>query len=247
VPNPLPLVALPGDDAVWTATVAMSTEDAAFPASNLKTGDPAEVAKSTGTSTTITITTSSITPVAVALINTNAELASINGDPIAIPALDPDGQRKHAWMDMRGSPSGTGTSWTIVLSRASGVVWCGRIVLATAIYDLNLKYGLKRGRKRPGDIEMRTRLGSVVRYGAQIRTRWASGVVDLIENETLLAQLEASAKGSLLPFLFVPDELTNDAWFVTFTANDFVVTIPDYDVRESPLSFEELSSGPPNG
>lgn len=110
MPNPLPLVALPGDDAVWTATVAMSSEDAAFPATNLQTGDPAEVAKSTGTSTTITITTPSITPVAVALINTNAETASINGDPITIPALDPDGQRKHAWMDMRGSPSGTGTT-----------------------------------------------------------------------------------------------------------------------------------------
>jgi len=247
VPNPLPLVGLPGDDAVWTATVSMSHEDTAFPAENLQTGDPALVAKSTTTTTTITVTTASITPVAVALINTNAETASINGDPITIPALDPDGQRRHAWMDMRGSPSGTGTSWTIVLSRASGVVWCGRLVLLTAIYDLNLKYGLQRGRRRPGDIEIRTRLGSVLRHGSQIRTQWATGVVDVIESESLLKALEASAKGIVLPFLFVPDELTNEAWFVKFTANDFSITLPDFDVRQIPFSVEELSGGPPNG
>lgn len=247
MPNPLPLVALPGDDLVWTATVAMSNEDTAYPATNLKTADPALVAKSTTTTTTITITTASVTPVAVALINTNAEMASINGDPIAIPSTDPDGQRIHPWLDMRGSPSGTGTTWTIVLSKSAGVVWCGRVVLLTAIYDLNLKYGLKLGRRRPGDVEIKTRLGSIIRHGADIRTRWAVAEIDVIASETLLKQLDASAKGSLLPFLFVPDEATNDAWFVRFKSGEFSLTYPDIDVREIPFSVDEVSSGPPNG
>jgi hypothetical protein len=65
-------VALPGDDAVWNATVAMTNEDAAYPAANIKDADPATVAKSTTTTTTITLTTSGISPVAIALINTNA-------------------------------------------------------------------------------------------------------------------------------------------------------------------------------
>lgn len=248
MPNPpLPLVALPGDDAIWGASLSMSNEDASYPASNLKNDDPADVAKSTTTSTTITVTTSSITPVAVALINTNAQSATFNGDPFTIPSLDPDGQRIHPWLDLRGSPVAPGTSWSIALSRSSGVVWCGRIVLVTAIYDLNLKYGLQRGRLRPGAIEIRTRLGTIIRHDAQIRTRWARGSVDRSESESLLHQLEASAKGSRLPFLVIPDELTNDAWFVTFKANDFMATISDLDVVEIPLAFDEVSSGPPNG
>lgn len=245
--NPLPLVALPGDDAIWGASLSMTNEDPAYPAGNLKNEDPADAAKSLTTTTTITITTSSITPVAVALINTNAETASFNGDPFTIPSLDPDGQRIHPWLDLRGSPLPAGTSWTVVLSRASGVVWCGRIVLVTAIYDLNLKYGLQRGRLRPGAIEITTRLGSRIKHDAQIRTRWARGSVDRSESESLLHQLEASAKGSRLPFLLIPDELTNDAWFVTFKANDFLSTIADLDVIEIPLAFDEVSSGPPNG
>jgi hypothetical protein len=148
---------------------------------------------------------------------------------------------------MSGSPLPSGTTWTIVLSRVTGVVWIGRIVLVTALYDLHLKYGLQMGRNRPGDVEIRTRLGSVIRHGAQIRTRWAQGVVDDIANEPLLKGLELSSKGSLLPFLFIPDENQNDAWFVTFRANDFSIGYPDIDVRAIPFAVEELSGGPPNG
>lgn len=245
--NPLPLVAWPGDDAVWAASVGMSNEDAEYPAVNIQNADPADVAKSTTNTTTITITTASITPVAIAIINTNATTATINGDTIAIPGLELDGQRVHGWLDMRGSPSGAGTSWTLVLSRASGVVWVGRVCLLTDIHELNLRYGLQVGRKRPGDVQIATRLGSLIKHGAQIRTRWARGEVNLIEDESMLKALEASAKGSLLPFLFIPDEVTNDAWFVSLVANDFAVSLPDYDVRAVPLAFEELSGGPPNG
>lgn len=245
--NPLPLFAPPSVDLIWDASLAMTDEDPDFPVENLQTDSPALVAKSTSNTTTITITTPSATPVAIALINTNAETASLNGDPIAIPATELDGQRRHAWLNMTGSPAGTGTTWTLVLSRTSGAVWIGRVVLVTALSDLPLKYGLTIGRQRPGDIEIVTRLGSVVRVGAQIRTRWASGVVDVIESETMLEALEASAKGSLLPFLFIPDEETNDAWFVRFRANDFAKGYPDYDVRPINLVFDEVSSGPPNG
>lgn len=244
--EPLPLVVLAGDDAVFGAGASMTNEDASYPATNLLLRDPAKLAKSTTNTTTITITTSSITALLFALINTNAETATINGHSVTIPSLDPDGQRLHPWLDRRTSGITT-TTWTIVLSKASGVVWLGTPVIASAVYDLNLRYGLQVGRFRPGDIEIRTRLGSVIRHGAQIRTRWARGVVNLIESETLMRALESSAKGSLLPFLFIPDEASNDAWFVKFQANDFSLAYPDIDVREVPFAVEELSSGPPNG
>lgn len=244
--NPLPLVALPGDDAVWLGSVSMSNQDAAYPATNVQNADPADVAKSTTTSTTITITTTSTAAVAIALINTNATTATVNGNAVTIPALDADGQRVHGWLDRRTTPI-TATTWTIALSVVSGVVWIGRIVIVSAIYELPFKYGLQLGRLRPGDVEMRTRRGSVIRHGAQIRTRTAQGSVDLDTLEPVLRGLEESSKGSLLPFLFIPDEATNDAWWVTFRANDFAVTYANIDVREIAVAFEELSSGPPNG
>lgn len=245
--NPQPLVASPSVDLIWAAGLSMTNEDPDFPVENIQTDDPALLAKSTTTTTTITITTPSATPVAIALFQTNATSASLNGDPIPIPATELDGQRKHGWLNMTGSPAGTGTTWTLVLSRASGVVFIGRVVLVTALYELPLKYGLEMGRLRPGDIEARTRLGSLNRVTAGIRTRWARGVVDIIEAEDLMRDLEASAQGTQLPFLFIPDENTNDAWFVTYTANDFRMRYPDYDVREVPFAVEEVSNGPING
>lgn len=246
VANPLPLVALPGDDAVWLATASMTNEDPAYPATNLLTGDPADVAKSTTTTTTITVTTASLAAILIALINTNATSATINGFAVTIPSADPDGQRKHPWLDRRSSPI-TATTWTIVLTVSSGVVWLGRPVILPTVYDLYLKYGLQLGRLRPGDITMRTRLGGVSRHGAQIRIRTALGQVDHEDQQDLLEQLEASAKGSVLPFLFIPDEAVNDAWWVTFKENDFSVAYPNIDVREIAFAVEELSIGPPNG
>lgn len=245
--NPLPLFALPGDDVVWTATMSMTNEDADYPAENVQDRDPANVAKSTTTSTVITITTSSVQPVAVALINTNAETALFGATAVTIPSTELDGQRVHGWLDMRAAPPTAGTSWTVTLSRSAGVVWIGRICLVTSLRDLNLRYGLQMGRKRPGDIAITTRLGTILRHGADIRTRWARGSVDRYEDETVLRQLEANTEGSLTPFLFIPDEETNDAWFVSFGANDFSVGYPNLDVRDIPIAFEELSGGPPNG
>lgn len=243
--NPLPRVARASDDLIWDAALSMSNEDPDFPVENLQTDNPAKLAKSTTNTTTITITTVSATPVAVALIQTNAETATFEGQSVAIPSLDLDGQRIHPWLVPVGLSAAT--SRQLVLSRASGPVWIGRVAMVTALEPLNLKYGLKFGRLRPGDISVTTRLGSENKVGAQIRRRWAAGAVDTIESETMLEQLEASGKGALLPFLFIPDELKNDAWFVRFRANDFEKGFSDYDVRPIPLTFDEVSSGPPNG
>ena len=86
------------------------------------------------------------------------------------------------------------------------------IALITDLQPLNLKYGLQIGRRRPGDVRQVTRLGTRHDYGADIRTRWAKGVVDLEDDQSLVMDLDASAKGGVLPFLFIPDENENDAW-----------------------------------
>lgn len=254
--NPLPLVALAGDDLTFAAGTSFAfeidTEDTDYPATNLLTGDPAVVTKSTTNIMQLVVTTTSQNVVAVVLINTNATSAAVNDEvsgsqAIVIPAVDYDGQRIHGWLDRQTAPLGPSTTWHIAISRTSGPVWIGHIALLVDIHPLNLKYGLTVGRRRPGDTEIMTRLGSALRYGAQIRTRWARGMVDLEDDEALMRTLEASAKGVVLPFVFIPDEASNDAWLVKFASNDWALTYPNYGVREVPVAFEELSGGPPNG
>jgi hypothetical protein len=245
--NPQPLCVSPLYDLIWDAGLVMTNQDPDYPVGNAQGISAETVAKSTTTTTTVTITTPSAVPLYFAVINTNAETITFNGNAVTVPAVEQDFQRVHPRRDLRPLSLSAGTSWSVVLSRSSGVVWFSRLSLATAVIEVNAKYGWSYGRMRPGDVEIRTRLGSMIRHSAEIRTRWAEGVVDLIEDAATLAALESAAMGKQLPFLFIPDENTNDAWWVRLHAPDFRTSIPNYDVREIPLRFEELSTGPRNG
>lgn len=244
--NPLPLVGLATDEYVRSATISMTNEDADYPATNAQNDNPALVAKSTTTTTTFTITTTSFSPRYLAIINSSAETGTINGDTITLPGLDAEGQRLNAVLDMGGSPPGAGTTWTIVLSRASGILWVGRIALFDDIHELNVKYGWTVGATRPGEVRITTRGGVILKHTQALRTRWAEGVVDLLEDETLIKTLDTGAKGDYFPFLLIPDEEVNDGWWVHQTV-PYAKSHPDIDVRETKLRFEELTSGPVNG
>jgi len=144
-------------------------------------------------------------------------------------------------------PVANGTSWTLVLSRSAGIVWVGRISLVTAVYPLDIKHGTWQvGRRRPAEITIETRGGHVLKHSYGVRTRWAKGVVDLIDDEAAISAMDLKATGSVLPFLLVPDENENDAWFVRQTT-EYAKDYAEYDVRATSLMFEELSSGPVNG
>lgn len=245
MPNPLPLVSMPADDLSWNATYTVDSEDADYPVTNLLDPDPAVVFKPESNAVTIEIETDDpAVVVGIALINTNATVATLDTINVPLPGQELDDQRLHAW---RALTRPSASLWTVDLWRPSGQLWIGTVRLVTVLRPLNLRYGLQLGRNRYGDLSSLTRLGSRIVYGAQIRTRWAEGETDLLEDETMRAQLEASAKGLVLPFLFIPDENTNDAWWVAFRANDYRVTLPTADVRTIPFRVEELSSGPPGG
>ena len=242
--NPLPLVALAGDDLINTATLASGDDDPDFPITNAQTQNPAQLAKANANTMTVTITTVSAVPVAVFIGQSNAETGSLDGQAITFPGLDSEGQRIHAWKLLTGLTAGT--SRTLILSKASGVLFVGRICLVVQLRELNVKYGWEVGRLRPADIDISTRAGSVINVPYGIRTKWAQGVVDLHEDESLLSELDLSAKGKTFPMLFIPDEATNEAWFAR-QVNPYTKRYPNIDVRETPLRFEELSCGPVNG
>ena len=273
--NPEPAVGLPDDDVFYRCTVSMTDEDDEYPVTNLQDPDPALVTKASVNHTTITITALdplgvpwSVTPVALAVFNTNAGTIHFNEGmagviPLTVPNRDPDDQRIHPWIDLTDLVAPAST-FTITLSGptspslASDPIWVGRISLiaihgggslggdSLGLRPLNLRYGLRYGRTRPGDVQIRTRLGSILSYPAGIRTRWAEGETGLLEDELLRHALEANTYGAHLPFLFIPDENTNSAWWVRHRANDYTVTIPDLDVRTIPFRVEELSTGPVN-
>lgn len=254
--NPQPLIARVTDDLLnERVDLSMTNEDAAYPTENLLDDDPATVTKSTTSTTTITLDFNlgfigAPVAVAVALINTNAVTASITGGgattTIPIPGLEYGyGDRLNPWTRLTGTtPDFT---WDVTIARPSDPVWIGRIVLLTALHPCNLRYGLTLGVLRPGRNIITTRLGSRILYDPEIRQRIATGVVRLDDDELLLRELDAGSRGMRKPFLFIPDEGVNDAWWVTQTADEFAVTYPNLDETEIPLALEELSMGPPQG
>lgn len=245
--NPQPLVGLVQDDLIWDAGLSMTNEDAAYPVGNAQGLAPVPPAKSTTNTTTITITPATGgTPLYLSLHNTNATSGTFAGNAITFPGTEADGQRLNPRLDLRSLGIGAGP-WNLVLTKASGTVWVGRICLVTAVHALNVAYGWQTGRKRPGEVTVTTRLGTVIKHSAGIRTRWARGAVNLEADESMLRALDAGADGSRLPFMLIPDEAVNDAWFVRLATSEFSVTVPNIDVREVPLAFDELSMGPPNG
>lgn len=247
-------LALPSEDMMWTAVVSMTNEDPdpRYDAQQIKDGDPSTVAKSTETSTVITIGLGSVvTPRAVFLFNTNATTAAIaNGaglnQAIPMPALDADGQRVHPWLDLGGFANVGDDVFTVTLSRPSGVVWIGRIALVTAIYDVNWEADQVRfGVDRPGGVVIQTRLGSLIQHESGIRSRWAEGTMRLEEDAPLYRSLEKAARGSLLPFPFVPFVDVYDAWWVHWPSA-FTERMRS-PFTEIPIRFQEISNGPPNG
>lgn len=245
--NPQPLITSPADDLIWDATLSMTNQDAAYPASNAQGMMPIPPAKSTTNTTTFTITPASGgTPVYLSLHHTNAMTGTFAGNAITFPGVEADGQRLNPRLDLRLLAPGAGP-WSLVLTRTSGVVFVGRICLVTAVHGLNVAYGWQVGKRRPGEVTVETRLGSVIKHHADIRTRWGKGVVNLSSDEAILKAIDAGAWGSYLPFMLIPDEAVNDAWFCRFTSSDFSSAVPNFDVRDIPVAVEELSMGPPNG
>jgi len=176
--NPQPLIALTTDDLLnERVDLSMTTEDPDYPTENLLDDDPETVTKSTTNTTTITMNfdlgfIGAPVAVGVALINCNAVTASINGGsattPIVMPGLEFGyGPRLHAWTRLTSTVPDW--NWYLTLTRPSGIVWIGRIVLVTALRPLNVQYGFKLGELRPGRTKLTTRLGSTIIHDPEIR------------------------------------------------------------------------------
>lgn len=246
-------LALPSDELVRQASLSMTNQDGTFPVTRAQSDNPAQLAKATTNATVVTVNCGgNVTPVGVAIINSNATSASISNaaglnQAITIPALDAEGQRVHAWKDLTGLASRTDDIFDITLSRPSGILTFGRLVLVVAWKDVNWPAkGPAFDVQRPGTRSMITDLGTEVIHYAGIRTRSAEATFDLAEDAAMWRSLDQSGQGSNRPFLLIPDITVNDAWWVRQPVG-FRERPGEPGFTEIARRFQELSSGPPNG
>lgn len=246
------LFAYPSDDIVAAATLSMTNEDTDYPDGNLQNENPADTAKSTTTSTTVTVTASSAQQiVAAAYFNSNATTASVENDAtlnqsFTIPSRTTDGQIVNPWKNLTSVANNTDDVWRFVFSKTGSEVWeGGRLVLSTALRDLDWIYPVRFGVRRPGVVVNTTRLGTRQILSSGVRQRFARGVVRKHTALALFQELDAQVNGSALGFLFIPESDVNDAWFATLAPSSIEWSRLNPNASEFQVEIVELCMGAP--
>jgi hypothetical protein len=236
------LYATPLDDVIDGATLSMTSSDSEYPVDNIKVHDPAIVAKATGTSSTITVGTTSITPVGVAIINHNWTALTLNGTNVPLASRTSGGLVVNSWLDMRGLGFGTSTTWNFAAT-SSGQLTIGRLVLLEDIHILNwLVNGLQFEEQQP-NITIPTFYQAKIKYERGIRIRSWKGVSRKDADRTALLDLWAAAKGQIDPWLLIPDASVNDALWVQFKNDKISEGVLEHSVSDLVIEVEELGMG----
>lgn len=239
-------VASPALDLITAASLSATNENAAYPATNLQDYDPANVFKATSTATTITVTHVSAARYAIAFINHNLAGATVTAGAVSvtIPARTADGQCVNAFGVLN---LGTSTTTSIVITGASANVQIGRIVLVSALQDLNWVWGsdaVTLSSDWPIE-EIVTFSRSSTIYDKGIRMRRASGRCTREADRTTWVALAQAAKGRNIPFLFIPDLDVNDCWYVRLTDSSLTNVKRYRNASDTSMELSEVSMGLP--
>ncbi len=246
------IYALPDDDLAPSATVTPSAVDSSYPGANLVDGDPGVPAKLSATSGNFVLDHGSAVDIQlVALIQPNLDPGLANvavqrnatnvwtspamNVPITIPARKGDGYPVSPWKDLRsqtGYNGPTGYRYTRLNFGAANSrnISIGELVLIGTYRQLpfGVRWGSKPFSKRK-TVKYLTDGGSIgYDLGVRIRRRQvAFDIKDTPGATTNLTAVETwleNAYGDLRPFLIVPDDTVNDAWFVTLADPEFGYT-----------------------
>lgn len=254
--------ALPSDDLAGTATtVVASAEDTGYPALNLiapsNTGHlnlPSRPAKLTTTSGYWDLTFAApIDVVAAALVyhNFDSGLSGVELDhgagtiPIPIPTKpgDDDDWTLSPWVAFNTVSSAT---WRLnVGGTNSQAVQVGRLLLLGTLRQLetDVRYG---GEDQEGRLFLAqpTEVGIETLYDLFDVRRAFNGQFGFRQTETdALRALWRSARNRIQPWLLIPDEDVNDAWFVRFEDDAYSRTAETIGFNTHPFRVRELSRG----
>lgn len=238
-------------DLVRSATLSMTNEDPDFPVENAQDDDPGLPAKATLPETVITITLPVANePEVLVIINHNLEGATVvlaNGvgfsESVTVPDRTRSGLCINIFFDMRGLANRNDDAWTLTVTGASADVAFGRIILAASVEQLFVeKDSLKIRPDHLTSEPLRTFFGKTLKFDKAVRQRAASLALRTIEDQAVIAAAEEAAHGKVVPWVFVPDEDVNDAWFVEFESVDW--SYIDGAQRPASASVREISMGP---
>ncbi len=255
-----PLFSLPTDDVAPNATVTVTsgTANAEYPASFLVNRNPSKPGKATGAAITYRFTWSGTQIIAaIAIINHNLDGATVTltsgsgvNEAITIPDNTPGLYPTcvNPFHDLRAEYTvgqRTDDVWDLAITGGVlGNVAIGEVLFLTDLREMPLKWGLKLSPSR-GVIRHKTFGGSLLQYNKRIQIRSCSASVDWEEDRALFRQLEQEASGQVVPFLFIPDEAENDAWYVQLSGDSFHERPTNPGIIEMPIEMVEVSPGPP--
>lgn len=259
--------ALPSDDVAGTAdTVIGSAEDSEYPAENLvaptNTGHlnlPSRPAKLTTTSGYWELTfPAPVEIVGAAIIYHNFEegldvtIEAGAGSPMSfsqaidIPASFENDWTISPWV-LFDSPQ-TFDTWRLSINEANYLnPSVGRLLLLTALRDLenDVRWGVVEDEEQ-GQIEHATEGKVETLYELFGPRRSFLGELALSNDKAnQLITLHRSARNRILPWLLIPDEGINDAWFVRFQEPRWSRTREMVEHNIFPFRVQELSRGLP--
>ena len=259
--------ALPTDDAAsGAASVVGSAEDSEYPAGNLiaptNTGHlnlPSRPAKLTTPSGYWELTFNDpITVVGVAVIYPNFDedldvtIEAGAGSPLsfsqAIPISAPweNGWWPSPWV-LFDEPQ-TFDTWRLSINEENSTLpQVGRLLLLTALRDAenDVRWGVVEEEEQ-GLIEHKTVGGVETEYEMWGPRRAFVGELALMNSASNeLITLYRSARNRILPWLLIPDEGVNDAWFVRFQEPKWSRTREMIQHNILPFRVQELSRGLP--
>jgi hypothetical protein len=254
-----PLFALPTEDVAPNATVTVTsgTANAEYPAANLVNRNPAKPGKATGVAITYRFTWSGNQIIrAIAIINHNLDGATVtlsNAAGVNQALTIPDnttGLYPHCvnpWRDLSEDwtvGQRTDDIWDLAITGgALGNVAIGEVCFLTDLNELHLIWGAKLSPSHL-NITHKTFGGSSLKYNKRILINGAAGRVDLDTDRDLMSQLDHESAGTIVPFVFIPHEDENEAWYVQNTG-EFSKAYANPGITEMPFVVEEVSEGPP--
>lgn len=255
------------DNMAPSATVAVNTgtEDAAYPAANLKDRNPARPGKLTTTTGSWTfnfVAAQRVDIVALLMHNlaaglsvriqgnaTNAWGAPTFDQAITIPTYREDGFPINPWLDLTtlAGYSAAGFAWWRIVvvgvnaaAVAIGDVWLGKL---KRTLSPNINWGETQDEDRRL-IEHSTDHGVDTIYDLGVTRRSIIGEVDAPDaTRDALRTWWRDSRGRAQAFLIMPDGAVNDAWLVRWTEAKQAIRFDLTDRNTVQLNFLEVSRG----
>lgn len=218
------LYCLPTDIKSYAATwsLAVGSENASFPLTNLNSVYAHLVSKTTGTTATYRGTISSTAIQAIAIINCNLAgltLTVTNNNSMAstnlvIPAAATDGVSLNGWVDLRAVTTAA-TQWNVAISGAAANIAVGKILLIGTLRTMAINWEPTIAEMKP-TIVHRTHYGIALGSRKNVRWRAFQPSLSLESERAAYTNLRRASEGPTQPFAFILDSDVNDPAYVWF-------------------------------